>query len=170
MKTLRPWLIAVLLCLVAANLAQAQERVRIEEHCPYCAMYISKAMQAAIRVEYADGTIATMCSLHCGAKELRAKPGKATKAILAGDYTTRKFTDAEKATWVIGGKVPGLMTSRAKWAFENKAAAEAFVKEDGGTLATFQEALTAADDDLAADDAMIQERKAGKKTETAPKP
>lgn len=40
--------------------------------------------------------------------------------------------DAEKAFWVIGGSKPGVMTKRAKWAFEKKEAADKFMLDNGG--------------------------------------
>ncbi len=40
---------------------------------------------------------------------------------MVADYGTKKLIDAEKAIWVVGGSVQGVMTRNAKWAFENKA-------------------------------------------------
>ena len=57
------------------------------------------------------------------------------------DYGTKKLIDAEKAVWVVGGSVQGVMTKNAKWAFENKADAGKFIKQNGGSLATFDDAL-----------------------------
>jgi nitrous oxide reductase accessory protein NosL len=43
------------------------------------------------------------------------------------------------------------MTTRAKWAFATRAAAEAFVAAHGGAVATWDEARAAAREDLARD-------------------
>ncbi len=53
----------------------------------------------------------------------------------------------------------GVMTKRAKWAFENKADAEKFIKENGGTPATFDDAMEAAYEDMYADTKMIREKR-----------
>ena len=67
--------------------------------------------------------------------------------------------DAETASWVIGGSKPGVMTKNAKWAFADKADAEKYQRENGGRLATFDEALEAGYKDLAEDTKMIRERR-----------
>jgi nitrous oxide reductase accessory protein NosL len=57
------------------------------------------------------------------------------------------------------------MTKRAKWAFEKKEAAEKFVKENGGNISTFDEALKAAYEDMYADIKMIRDRRKMRKME-----
>ena len=52
-----------------------------------------------------------------------------------------------------------VMTKRAKWAFEKKDDAEAFIKENGGTLAAFDEAMKAAYEDMYTDTKMIREKR-----------
>jgi nitrous oxide reductase accessory protein NosL len=76
-----------------------------------------------------------------------------------GDYNTKKLVDAELAFWVIGGNKPGVMTKRAKWAFEKKADAETFIQKEGGSLASFDEAIKASYEDIYADTKMIRERR-----------
>jgi len=85
---------------------------------------------------------------------------KTPRAIQVGDLNTKKLIDAEKATWVIGGSKPGVMTKRAKWAFETRPTAEAFAKENGGTLAGFDEALKANFEDMYDDVKMIRDKRA----------
>jgi nitrous oxide reductase accessory protein NosL len=60
------------------------------------------------------------------------------------DFNTLKLIDARTATWVIGGKERGVMSNVPKWAFATKQAAEAFIRDNGGRLATFDEALALA--------------------------
>jgi nitrous oxide reductase accessory protein NosL len=76
-----------------------------------------------------------------------------------GDFKTKKLIDAEKAFWVIGGSKPGVMTKRAKWAFESKADADAFIKENGGKPASFDEAIKASYEDMYADTKMIRDKR-----------
>ena len=76
------------------------------------------------------------------------------------DYNTKKLIDAEKATWVIGGKKPGVMTRVAKWAFEKPEDAMAFVKENEGKVANFDDAMRATFEDMYADVKMIWAKKA----------
>jgi len=60
------------------------------------------------------------------------------------------------------------MSKRAKWAFEKKDQAEKFVKENGGQLATFDEAMKAAYEDMYSDTKMIREKRKMKKMEHKP--
>jgi nitrous oxide reductase accessory protein NosL len=51
------------------------------------------------------------------------------------------------------------MTKQAKWAFAKKDAAEKFIKENGGTLATFDQVMKAAYDDMYQDTRMLREKR-----------
>jgi nitrous oxide reductase accessory protein NosL len=71
--------------------------------------------------------------------------GKTVKSFQVADYNTKKLIDAKSAAWVIGGSKKGVMTQVAKWAFADKKGADAFIKQNGGKPATFDEALKAAE-------------------------
>jgi nitrous oxide reductase accessory protein NosL len=114
-------------------------------------------------IVYDDGTEVGACSLHCAAIDLAINIDKSPKTIYVGDFNTKKLIDAEQAFWVIGGNKPGVMTKRAKWAFEKKADAEAFIAKEGGTMATFDQAIKASYEDIYADTKMIRERRKMKK-------
>ncbi len=115
----------------------------------------------------ADGTTVGVCSLHCAALELALSIDGAPKAVRVADMKTRNLIDADGATWVIGGSKPGVMTGRAKWAFAERGDAEAFVAENGGRLATFDEALQAAFEDMVKDVRTIREKRTAMKAKAA---
>lgn len=127
--------------------------------CSYCGMDRGKFAHSRMLIEYDDGTTLGTCSIHCLAVELANTINKSPAAIMVGDYGSSKLIDAETASWVIGGDKAGVMSSRAKWAFEKKSEAEAFIAANRGTLATFEEALKAAYEDLYKDTRMIRERR-----------
>jgi len=112
---------------------------------------------------YDDGSELGLCSIHCAAVDLALNIDKTPKSIQVGDYNTKNLIDAEGAIWVIGGQKPGVMTKRAKWAFEKKADAEAFIKTNGGNLSGFEEAIKAAYEDMYTDTKMIREKRKMKK-------
>jgi hypothetical protein len=143
----------------------AQDDVKKIPGCAYCGMDRAKFGHSRILIEYDDGVVGGMCSIHCAAIDLAIHIDKNPKAIQVGDYLTRKLIDTEKAFWVIGGNKPGVMSKRAKWAFEKKEEAETFIKENGGSLATFDEAMKAAYEDMYADTKMIRERRKMRKME-----
>jgi len=53
----------------------------------------------------------------------------------------------------------GVMTTRAKWAFETKDAADKFIAESGGRPATYEEVFKAAFEDMYEDTLMIQKKR-----------
>jgi copper chaperone NosL len=145
--------------------AQAPQAPDVRQHpsCGYCGMDRGRFGHTRMLITYEDGSSAGVCSLHCAAVELAANLSKVPRTIQVGDAASRKLIDAEKAAWVVGGARPGVMTIRGKWAFESRDAAQAFARENGGDLATFEEALQAAYQDLYADLQMLRgKRKAAK--------
>jgi nitrous oxide reductase accessory protein NosL len=139
--------------------ALAQEDIQKHTSCKYCGMDRQKFSHSRMLLEYDDGSSVGTCSIHCVAVDLSLNIDKTPKTIGVGDYGTKALIDAEKAVWVIGGTKPGVMTKRAKWAFAEKGAAEAFIKENQGRLATFDEAMKATYEDMHQDTKMIRERR-----------
>ena len=152
------------LCLLfTGGVAFAQDDIHLSPSCKYCGMDREKFAHSRMVVTYDDGSSLGTCSLHCLAIELSLNIDKTPTKLEVGDYNSKKLIDAEQAFWVIGGGKPGVMTKNAKWAFENKADAEKYVAENGGTLGDFEAAISAAYADMYADSKMIRERRKMKK-------
>ena len=130
-----------------------------ETSCIYCGMDKAKFGYSWVVIVHEDDTRAELCSIHCAAIHLALHTHQAIHAITVGDYFTAKQLDADKAHWVIGGDKLGVMTSRAKWAFETKAAAEKFIRDHGGQPAVFKEVIKAAFEDMYRDTVMIQKKR-----------
>ncbi len=128
-------------------------------NCTYCGMDRQIFNHSRMYIEYDDSTSFGFCSLHCAALDLALMLDKTPKSVMVADYGSKKLIDAEKAIWVIGGSKPGVMSKRAKWAFEDKTDAEAFVKENSGVIATFEEAVKSAYEDMYHDSKMIREKR-----------
>jgi nitrous oxide reductase accessory protein NosL len=156
--------------LLSGNFLFAQEDIQKHKACPYCGMNREQYAYSRVLVSYDDGSETGLCSLHCTAVELSLKLDKTPNSIQIGDYNTKKLIDAEKATWVIGGNKPGVMSKNAKWAFEKKADAEAFITGNGGTLATFDQAMKAAYEDMHSDTKMIRDRRKMKRMQNPAEP
>ena len=150
---------AALVAILSSAPVAAQEDVVQHPSCKFCGMDRGKFAQTRMLIRYEDGSSTGVCSLHCAAVELASNLDRTPAAIQVGDAGSRKLVDADKATWIVGGSRPGVMTVRGKWAFESREAAEAFQKENGGVLATFDEALKAAYEDMYADLAMIRAKR-----------
>jgi nitrous oxide reductase accessory protein NosL len=163
MKKTGLMLMLVGLCLFFGNVALSQDDIKEIGECLYCGMDRGKFAHSRMLIRYEDGTSVGTCSVHCAAVNLSVNIDKTPKDIVVGDYGTKKLIDAEKAVWVIGGNKMGVMTKRAKWAFEKNEDAENFVKENGGQIATFDDAIKASYEDMNADTKMIRERRKMKK-------
>jgi hypothetical protein len=100
-------------------------------------------------VQYQDGSEVGTCSLHCAVIELDAHPEKALKTLLVADRDSHDLVDAGTATWVLGGRKRAVMAARPKWAFATPEAATAFVKDQGGEVIGWPQALAAAREDVA---------------------
>jgi copper chaperone NosL len=153
-----------------ASIAFAQKAQDIQSHstCPYCGMDREQFAHSRFLIEYDDGSSMGTCSIHCAAIELANKIDKTIKSMQVGDYVTKKLINAETATWVLGGNKPGVMTKRAKWAFENKEDAENYIKENGGEICNFDRAMQATYEDMYADTKMIRDKRKMKRMGTQP--
>ena len=140
--------------------AQVAEDIQKYPSCKYCGMDRQKFAHSRMLLEYTDGSGLGSCSIHCTAVDLAQNIDKTPKAIQVADYGTKNLIDAEKAYWVIGGTKPGVMTKRAKWAFADQKAAAAFIKENEGRPASFDDAMKATYEDMYADTKMIREKRA----------
>lgn len=147
------------LCLSMSGILFAQEDIKKFPACKYCGMDREKFAHSRIFIEYDDGTAEGTCSIHCAAVELALKIDKTPKALWVGDVSSKKLIDAEKASWVMGGSKPGVMTKRAKWAFEKKEVADQFIKDNGGTPVNFDLAIKASYEDMYEDTKLIRERR-----------
>ena len=115
-----------------------------------CSLYGMRLDNSQIRmlIEYDDGIKLDMCSMHCTAAEFATHREKTLKGLWVSDYNSNKLIDAKKAYWVIGGNKSGVMTKRAKWAFEKREEAEQFIKDNGGQISTLDEVMKTTFEDM----------------------
>lgn len=145
---------------VSSSSASSHEAdIAAHKSCKYCGMDREKFAHSRMVIEFEDGTSVATCSLHCAAVDLANNIDRAPKSIKVADYNSRQLIDAEKACWVIGGSKQGVMTKTAKWAFTGKDKADEFVKQNGGKLVGFDEAIKAAYEDMYTDTKMIRDKR-----------
>ena len=164
MKRIVGFIFIMVLGFTLTGLVWAQDDIQKHPSCKYCGMDRAKFAHSRVFIENDDGTTEGTCSLHCAAVDLALNIDKTPKAIRVGDLTNKNLVDVEKAFWVIGGNKMGVMTKRAKWAFAKQEDADKFVKENGGVMATFDEAMKGAYEDMYADTKMIREKRKMAKT------
>ncbi len=149
----------ILTMLVLIPLAAAA-KVEAPERCIQCGMDRAAFAHSRMLISYTDGTGAGVCSLYCAVTEMRRDKKKLVSSLMVADYSTHKLIDSETAHWVVGGSQNGVMTSEAKWAFAGREEAQRFVKEHGGKIRSFDQALDAASTEVIAqaDEALAVER------------
>ena len=107
--------------------------------CPYCGMDRKQYHHSRHLVHYQDDLVNATCSLHCAALSLALNMDRGPKAIYAADFGAKTdpkpLINVDAATYLIGSKLPGVMTAQSKVAFGSKAAAEAAKEGNGGELA-----------------------------------
>ncbi|OAN51257.1 twin-arginine translocation pathway signal protein [Paramagnetospirillum marisnigri] len=126
--------------------------------CPYCGMDRKEYHFSRHLIHYSDDLVDGTCSLHCAAISLSLNLDRMPKAIYAPDNGSgealKPLTNAEAATYVIGGAHRNVMSKKAKTSFASKVAAEA-AKGDG-EIADFNKALMATYMGMAEDTMMIR--------------
>ena len=125
--------------------------------CPECGMTLPmfyKTNHAAT----VDGKVKQYCSIHCVVED--TQKGSKLTDIKVVDVTSLKFISVEKATYVVGSTKKGTMTMVSKYAFANKADAEAFAKANGGKVVDYNGAYKAAESDFAKDSKMVAKKQA----------
>ncbi|WP_303720718.1 nitrous oxide reductase accessory protein NosL [Malonomonas rubra] len=163
MKKITVLVISALLLSAGLLVAMGYEDQQLHASCNYCGMNRVKFGHSRMLIEYVDQSSVGTCSLHCAAVEFAVTIDKDLQTIKVADFNSKELIDAETASWVIGGDKPGVMTSRAKWAFSDQAAAEKFVNSHGGNLADFDQVMKATYEDMYMDTKKIRNKRKMKK-------
>jgi hypothetical protein len=144
-RIVSPFIVYLIMILfsISGTLVLAQSDIDDHRSCGICGMDRKAYGFSRMLVHYDDGSVVGTCSLHCAVVELDANPGRTVKSLIVADRDTRTLLDAEKAVWVMGGKKRGVMTELPTWAFKSKESAEAFMKSNGGKIATWAEVFAA---------------------------
>ncbi len=135
--------------LFAYTTLSAAGTVESPKACRQCGMDRTVFDQSRMLIVYADGTTVGVCSIHCAAADMKQNKDKQVKSLMVADYITKELIDARTAVWVMGGNKQGVMTSLPKWAFAREEDAQKFVLENGGKLASFDQAMKAAEEEIA---------------------
>lgn len=132
--------------------------------CPYCGMDRKQYHHSRMLVHYSDDLADGVCSLHCAAISLSLNVDREPKAIWVGDNAAagdvKPLVEVDKATFLVGSKIPGVMTANSKVAYGSPDAAKAAQAANGGELANFDGALLAAYTDMSKDVSRIRKNRA----------
>lgn len=134
--------------------------------CVHCGMSRMMWHHSRHLVHYDDDLAVGTCSIRCLAVNLSLNLDRGIKMIWAADYgdkgQPKKLVNVDAAAYLIGSNLKGTMTRNSKMAFSSKDQASALSANQGGTLASFEKALSDAYHDMARDTVMIRKRRAEK--------
>jgi len=132
--------------------------------CPYCGMDRKQFHHSRMVVHYGDDLYDGVCSLHCAAISLSVNLDRDPKAIWVADSAAagdvKPLVEVDKASFLVGSSIKGVMTKRSKVAYGSADAAKAAQSANGGEVANFDSALLAAYADMAGDVTMIRKMRA----------
>jgi copper chaperone NosL len=131
--------------------------------CPYCGMDRTQFHHSRHLVQYADNLVDGTCSIHCLAISLSLNIDREPKTIWAADFGSteaiKPMIEVDRATYLVGSGLPGVMTGRSKKAFATPEAAQAAQARHDGETGDFNHALQAAYADMARDTISIRKRR-----------
>jgi nitrous oxide reductase accessory protein NosL len=132
--------------------------------CPYCGMDRKQYHHSRMLIQYSDDLPDGTCSLHCASISLSLNIDREPKAIWVGDNATagevKPLVEVDKATFLIGSKIQGVMTAQSKVAYGTEDAAKAAQAAQGGELGNFDKALLAAYTSMSQDVSRIRKMRA----------
>jgi copper chaperone NosL len=148
----------------AADPKPQENDIEKSPKCPYCGMDRKQFHHSRMVVHYSDDLYDGVCSLHCAAISLSVNLDRDPKALWVADNAAagdiKPLVEVDKASFLVGSSLKGVMTKRSKVAYGSADAAKASQATNGGELAAFDQALLAAHTDMANDVTMIRKMRA----------
>lgn len=151
-----------------ADTAPLENEFEKYPRCPYCGMMRKMYSQTRHLIVYGNDTVDGTCSLHCASISLALNMDAGPKAIYAGDAgaegEVKPLAEVSGMSYVIDPAKPGTMSAVSKWAYADKAMAEAAAATNPeAKVVSFDEALMLAFADMAKDTLMIRKRRGEKR-------
>lgn len=119
--------------------------------CVICNMDRRQFHYARHLLHYGDGHAEGTCSINCAAECMVRERRRGFTAIYAPDYGVagepKPLIEVSTAIYLIGSDLRGVMSPVSKYAFSERAKAEAVIVVAGGRIATFAEAIAASLED-----------------------
>ncbi|MBE0490971.1 MAG: nitrous oxide reductase accessory protein NosL [Sulfurospirillum sp.] len=143
---------------VADKKATILQEGKAKMFCPICGMTLPMFYKTNHAADV-DGKTHQYCSIHCMFEEAMLKNVPISNPqVVAVD--TLLFMPASNAYYVMGSSKPATMATVSKYAFSTQQNAQAFAKEFGGEILSYEAVSQKVTTALAADIAMIQKRQA----------
>jgi nitrous oxide reductase accessory protein NosL len=117
------------------------EGVTGRQECSICGMWIDQYDRTRHVAIMKDGKAEHYCSFACAAKGIEIHKGD-IKALKTADFSTKSLIDADKAYYLEGSNIPGIMSYISRIAFASRAEVQEFQQRYGGSIVTLRQALS----------------------------
>ena len=117
--------------------------------CENCGMNIERFIQTGHAIHTADGNNHYYCSINCCTSAWN-KNNYSNASVFAIDKKSVEYTHAEDVYYVIGSKLPAVMSNVSKYAFKDSSLAEQFkIEQEGDTILGYRETFKMCEEELA---------------------
>jgi nitrous oxide reductase accessory protein NosL len=130
---------------VKMDQAQLLMKGKNRTSCTVCGMKLPMFYKTSHAAKV-DGHQEQFCSIHCLLNTINQ--GKKVTDMQVVDNETLKFIPVNQAWYVVKSNKPATMSRVSKYAFKDRAKAEAFAKKFGGEVMNFEGALAVAKEDF----------------------
>ncbi len=110
------------------------------KECAVCGMWIDQYQRTRHVIALRSGETVYFCSAACAARYVKDNRQK-VETIRTADFITEQLVEAEKAFYLQGSDVPGVMSYVSTIAFATRKDAEEFQRMHGGRIIAFTQAL-----------------------------
>ena len=152
-------LLFVLVALVACQEDTSKKNVVIENPstkaitkkmgCENCRMNIEHFIQTGHAIQTEDGNNHYYCSINCCTSAWN-KNNYSNASVFAIDKESVEYTPVESVYYVIGSKLPAIMSKVSKYAFKDSALAEQFkIEQEGDAIFRYKETFKMCEEELA---------------------
>lgn len=124
--------------------ASAQE---VPQKCEICNMDLNKYRSTMHIITLKDGSKKHLCGFADASRAIMKAGDENVVKVEAVDHSTGRIIDAQKASYVEGSKIKGVMSPISRLAFEEKGSAQKFTEKEGGMIVSFDDALKNQRDD-----------------------
>jgi nitrous oxide reductase accessory protein NosL len=129
-----------------------------KQWCAICGMKIEMFYKTSHSAKLPNGHDRQYCSMHCLVVDMKEYDID-LDTVKVVDVKTEKLIKAKDAYYVMYSKIKGTMSYVSKLAFEKRDDAQEFIKEYGGRIVSFDEALKQTKDSLSSDHKKLKSKK-----------
>lgn len=120
-----------------------------EMGCENCTMNLERFIQTGHVIQTEDGTNHYYCSINCCSAAMNRNEFS-DASVFAIDKESVEYVHADSVYYLIGSKLPAVMSKVSKYAFKDSGLAEQFkMEQDGDTILRLEDTFKMCEEELA---------------------